>query len=264
MVNNPKPLIFLSILMLSLFLLSGCKYNGDNNTTIVTTEAETKDEKHVVPDSKDDKSPDSEKTNLEMARSLVPDNIPDGVIVVSEETGFCYKREGNNIYFEDDGKWVLVNELNPNENNVKLQFIPGITSRDIKPNLINNYGMKFTGPQHTNTKYMTDDGEAVLLDKAIILGCSIYHPESDKIDLLEFAISGSDLSFAKEYLSQCATVPYKNSKPNDAREWVKNNCMKATTGETIKNTFGGIIYELSGSKNLIILSIIAPDSTANF
>jgi hypothetical protein len=141
-----------------------------------------------------------------------------------------------------------------------IATISGLDAGTIKVNLKKSFGLSFSGLSEdsstTAEKTYFDFGETTVLSngEVSILDCAIYELSSGKIFLLEYTMSG-DLSYAKEYLGYCASVPYDNSSPSEAKKWVADNCMKISSGETLKQQFGDVNLELYRSKGVEMISL---------
>lgn len=142
--------------------------------------------------------------------------------------------------------------------------LPDLAAADIKVNLEKTWGLKFTGPQNGKTMLL-DHGEVLDPDTGATLICDIYEDSPSSIFWVEFDVDASGAGsvpasavneVAKGYFGFCATIPYGQSQPVEARTWVSNHVPAATKqGKVFTQQFGPANYELYGTQLMRTLEI---------
>ncbi len=151
-------------------------------------------------------------------------------------------------------------EQNPSptmDKTAEENFIPGLAAADIKLNLERTWGLKFSGPQ-IGQDLAQDSGEAVDPDTGVKLICNIFETSPLNIQWVDFIVdassvaglvSGNTINAVTEgYFGFCATLPYDESEPAKAKQWVSNNVRKATkAGNVISTQIGPAKFEMFGT-----------------
>ncbi|NPV30686.1 MAG: hypothetical protein HPY58_13785 [Firmicutes bacterium] len=151
-------------------------------------------------------------------------------------------------------------EQNPSPTTDKTaeeNFIPGLAAADIKLNLERTWGLKFSGPQ-IGQDLAEDSGEAVDPDTGVKLICNIFETSPLHIQWVDFVIDASSVAglvsekainaVTEGYFGFCATLPYNESEPAKAKQWVSNNVRKATkAGNVISIQIGPAKFEMFGT-----------------
>lgn len=155
-------------------------------------------------------------------------------------------------------------ETNDSSEEFQAKGIPGIFPADIYINLENRYGLKMNAKQGATGSGIYY-GEKTI-KKGIKLVCQIYTDESGiLVDFVDFIVDASDgigfvsqsqvNSIAQDYLGYGATVPYDDSKPLEAKNWVVNNIKNIKFGKTLTKTIGSVELELFGSQYIKTLRL---------
>lgn len=133
--------------------------------------------------------------------------------------------------------------------------IPGLHPHDVTPNLTQRdftcSSWEKSGQYYTWTCKRTGTQYEFLVD--------IWGPTLSTVSLVEatalvYSTSYDDL--ATEFLGFVATLPYDNSTPQAARDWVEKTVPTIkTTGDIRKKTFGGVKYRLYGKPTARVLEM---------
>lgn len=198
-----------------------------------------------------------------------PENSPNIADKNIEQKMESNQNQPQKISSESSGE--SINEITPQleENNeiseeYQSRGIPGIVPADIYINLENKYGLKMDlkkGASGSGIYY----GEK-LIKRGIKIICQIYTDDSGiLINFIDFIVDASNgiglasqsqiNSIAQDYLGYGATVPYDDSKPLEAKNWVINNIVNIKQGEVLSKTIGKVKFELFGTAYIKTLRI---------
>ncbi|MGE5572931.1 MAG: hypothetical protein ACM3ZU_07945 [Bacteroidota bacterium] len=144
-------------------------------------------------------------------------------------------------------------------------YLPGLTAADIKLNLQKAWGFEFSGPRKLETVFV-DHGEVVDSDTGALLQCDIYESTPLKIESVEFMIDSSAAmgivdvgtidALAEGFFGYCATIPYDDSDPTTAKNWVAGHAKSAKkAGKVLTTTVGSAQFELYGTEWMRFLEV---------
>lgn len=151
------------------------------------------------------------------------------------------------------------------ETKERKNYIPGLEAADIKLNLEQTWGLKFSGPR-PGKDLAQDSGQTVDPDTGTTLICNIFETSPLHIQWVDFVINASALvgtgginrinALAEGYFGYCATVPYDDAEPEKAKQWVEDNIENASrTGNTVSTQIGSVQFEMFGTEYFRTLRI---------
>jgi hypothetical protein len=131
------------------------------------------------------------------------------------------------------------------------QYIPGLNLEDVRLGLQNTWGLRFKMSQGANGTTIYE-GTSVDPDTGVTLKCDIYFDSVTEVKEIECVVDGasvmgtdspSDIDLvASGFLGYCATAPYSQATPQNAKQWTMNH-VAGNTGESETN-FGKVQFRL--------------------
>lgn len=154
-------------------------------------------------------------------------------------------KEANSTTSKKDGNPDLVSHNNKKSNFKTCTYvegdsyiIPDLIAADVYTNLQEKGFSVSKNIKNEGTDIHCSLSDGSLKYDVIVTGCT----PSDIISVETTAIdaSGNNPEGIKSFLGYMATLQYKNSKPQEAREWVENNLNK----DGAETTIGGVTFSI--------------------
>ncbi len=132
-------------------------------------------------------------------------------------------------------------------NGVFVEVIPGLTASDVHGNFTNKGFVleKLIDSDYSEWTVAKENSSFKQTVKAIGVSPSqIVNVIAESMDF------DSDEGRAADFLGYVASIPYKGSKPAEARKWVEDHI-----NEESSTDIGGVIFKISGNDKVRILAI---------